>query len=209
VTDTGTGMTPDVLHRAFEPFFTTKEIGKGTGLGLAMVYGATRQMGGAATIESTVGQGTEVSLWLPATAAPDSADQPAEAPFRVAQAAQQTELIFVEDDAIVSMATAEMMREAGYRVHEAARGEHAVRLLEQHPDVHLLVTDVGLPGMSGHALATEARRRRPKIKILFITGHDRSTGDERVPEGPTTEYLGKPYQPEELFRALRRLEAAD
>ncbi len=204
VADTGVGMTPDVLQHAFEPFFTTKEIGKGTGLGLSMVYGALRQMGGAAAIESEPQRGTSVRLWLPGAAAPERAS--GEVADVTPQAVEPgTELIFVEDDVIVSMSTTEMLREAGYRVHEAGRGEKALQLLESHPGVRVLVTDVGLPGMNGHELALESRRRRPGLKILFITGHDRSRGDERIPPGFDTEYLGKPYQPEDLFAALRRL----
>jgi CheY-like chemotaxis protein len=205
VADNGTGMPPEVLERAFEPFFTTKDIGKGTGLGLAMVYGALRQMLGGATIDSEPGRGTAVQLWLRPTAPPERHSADVERTEPLPPAVLGTELILVEDDAIVSMATAEILREAGYTVHEASRAERALQLLDRHPGVAALVTDVGLPGMDGHELALESRRRRPGLKVLFITGHDRSAGSERGQLGPDTEYLDKPYQPEALFAALRRL----
>ena len=205
VADNGPGMAPHVLTRAFEPFFTTKDIGKGTGLGLSMVHGAIHQMGGDVEIESDLGRGTTVRLWLPVAAPPEAPAAEAAQPPAAAPRKSGTELILVEDDAIVSMATAEMLQDAGYRVHEAGRGEHALQLLDLHPGARVLVTDVGLPGMNGHELALESRRRRPDIKVLFITGHDRSAEAARLTRDADTEFLGKPYQPEDLFEALRRL----
>jgi PAS domain S-box-containing protein len=207
IVDSGLGMKPDVLAHAFEPFFTTKEIGKGTGLGLSMVYGTVRQLGGEVTLESTVGRGTTVRLFLPAAAAPPAAEErPAvAAPARPADALP---LLFVEDDAIVSLSAVELLEEAGYRVHAAGRGEEALALLDRHADIGVLVTDIGLPGMNGQELAAEARRRRPGLKVLFITGYDRTGKLGRAGEEPDTLYLVKPYEPAQMFDALRRLTEA-
>jgi CheY-like chemotaxis protein len=204
IVDTGLGMKPEVMARAFEPFFTTKEIGKGTGLGLSMVYGAVRQLGGEVTLESTVGRGTTVRLFLPAadrlqlSAGERDKAAPARAPTGMP-------LLFVEDDAIVSMSAVELLEDAGYRVHAAARGDAALALLERHADIGVLVTDIGLPGMNGQELAREARRRRPGVKVLFITGYDRSGTLGQNAADSDTMHLVKPYEPGELFAALRRL----
>jgi CheY-like chemotaxis protein len=206
VSDTGTGMTPEILARAFEPFFTTKEIGKGTGLGLSMVYSATRQMGGAVDIASAPGRGTTVRLVLPAARM-----APAEArlevrgqPAAVQRAAPSGPLLYVEDDALVSLATVDLLEGAGYAIHAAPDAGRALALLDAHPELELMVTDIGLPGMSGHELAAEARRRRPRLKVLFLTGHDR-TRAPGTPADARTRYLGKPYLDSDLFEALRQL----
>jgi CheY-like chemotaxis protein len=205
IVDTGLGMKPDVLEHAFEPFFTTKEIGKGTGLGLSMVYGTVRQLGGEVTLESTVGRGTTVRVFLPAAPAPvpSAKEKPAASP--PAPRAASLPLLFVEDDAIVNLSAVELLEEAGYRVHAATRGEEALALLDRHADVAVLVTDIGLPGMNGQELAAEARRRRPGLRVLFITGYDRTGKLGQEPPEPDTIYIVKPYEPAELFDALRRL----
>ncbi len=202
IVDTGLGMEPDVLQHAFEPFFTTKEIGKGTGLGLSMVYGAVRQLGGEVVLESTVGRGTSVRLYLPAAAAlaPARPDRAESAP-----AAQGLPLLFVEDDAIINLSASELLESAGYHVHAVGRADEALDLLDRHGDIHLLVTDIGLPGMNGQELAAEARRRRPGLKVLFVTGYDRTgTLGQNAPDADTL-YLVKPYEPGQLFDALTRL----
>jgi PAS domain S-box-containing protein len=202
IVDTGFGMEPDVLQHAFEPFFTTKDIGKGTGLGLSMVYGAVRQLGGEVVLESTVGRGTSVRLFLPAAATLAPAK-----PERIerALAPQGLPLLFVEDDAIVNMSASELLESAGYRVHAAGRADEALALLDRHGDIRLLVTDIGLPGMNGQELAAEARRRRPGLKVLFVTGYDRTgTHGQSAPDKDTL-YLVKPYEPGQLFDALSRL----
>ncbi len=207
VADTGTGMPPEILQHAFEPFFTTKEIGRGTGLGLAMVYGALRQMQGDATIESAPDIGTTVRLWLPVqtSGATVAAEPPPEPP--AAENARGAELIFVEDDPIVSLSAIELLESAGYRVHEASRADQALALIDRHKDVDILVTDVGLPGMNGQELVAEARRRRPHLRVLFITGYDRTGTLGHTALAPHTAHIGKPYQPTELFEALRKLRA--
>jgi CheY-like chemotaxis protein len=206
VSDTGVGMAPETAARAFEPFFTTKEIGKGTGLGLSMVYSATRQMGGDAAIESTPGEGTSVRLTLPAAAPMEAGVEDEPAAARPDEA--QTEVLYVEDNLLVSLATVDMLEDAGYSIHPAPDARRALAILEAHPAIELMVTDVGLPGMDGHELAAEARRLRPDLKVLFLTGYDPSQWSGDRTQGPGTSYLGKPYQEQDLLGALRRLAAA-
>jgi signal transduction histidine kinase len=209
VTDTGEGMSPEVLARACEPFFTTKAIGKGTGLGLSMVYSTTRQMGGDLEIDSRPGEGTAVRLILPAAAQrrPDAAVAPEAAAAAGLPNAGRSAILYVEDDVLVSLATRDLLEEAGYVIHTAPDAMRALHVLDDHPDIDLLVTDIGLPGMDGHELAAQVRRRRPDLKVLFLSGYDRSqlVG---APADPRTEHLGKPYAEASLFEALRRLGGA-
>jgi nitrogen-specific signal transduction histidine kinase/CheY-like chemotaxis protein len=206
ITDTGEGMTPDVLARAFEPFFTTKEIGKGTGLGLSMVYSAMQQMAGDVAIESRPGEGTTVRLLLPAAARPPlerrvAAERP---PAVKLPEASPVTLLYVEDDPLVSLATLDLLEGAGYTVHAAPEAERALTILDEHPEIDLMVTDIGLPGMDGHTLAAEARRRRPDLKLVFLTGYDRSGPLADLADARTA-YLGKPYPEAELLNAVTRL----
>ncbi len=206
VSDTGIGMPPEVQARAFEPFFTTKELGKGTGLGLSMVYSAMRQMGGDAAIESAPGQGTTVRLVLPAVDPPSASDAPASAAAAPAAGARaKPAVLYVEDEALVRMATVDLLESAGYAVRAAADAERALALLAAQPDITLMVTDIGLPGMNGHALAAEARRRRPGLKVVFLTGYDRDKAGDASRRDPDVRHLDKPYQPEDLFKALGEL----
>jgi PAS domain S-box-containing protein len=206
ISDTGIGMPPEVLARAFEPFFTTKEIGKGTGLGLSMVYSAIRQMGGEVTMTSEPGKGTTVRLLLPALDPPAShaADTPAPTPERIAE---PVKILYVEDEPLVRLATIDLLTSAGYSVSEAPDAERALTLLEGDSEIGVMVTDVGLPGMNGHELAAEARRRRPGLKVVFLTGYDRDSATETLRRDPAIRYLDKPYQPGDLFRALAELSA--
>jgi signal transduction histidine kinase/CheY-like chemotaxis protein len=208
VADTGTGMTPEVLRQAFEPFFTTKEIGKGTGLGLSMVLGAMRQIGGDVTIDSAPGRGTTVRLYFPCAAAPSAEGAGAEPAGGGESSGAAIPVLFVEDDLLINVSTAELLEGAGYVVHAAARADQALALLDAHPEIRLLITDIGLPQVSGRALADEARRRRPGLKVLFVTGYDRTGLGEAVPPDPAVAYLAKPYQTAELFAAIKRLRQA-
>jgi CheY-like chemotaxis protein len=209
VTDTGAGMSPEVLARAFEPFFTTKEIGKGTGLGLSMVYSTVQQMGGDIEIASRPGDGTSVRLMLPAAPVARSgpAMQPQAVPAATPRDTESIPVLYVEDDALVSAATVDILEPAGYLIHAVPDGTRALEVLEAHPEIRLLVTDIGLPGMDGHELAAEARRCQPRLKVLFLTGYDRTRALGQ-PEDPLTKYLGKPYQESELLETLRRLSSA-
>jgi PAS domain S-box-containing protein len=212
VSDTGVGMTPEVRARAFEPFFTTKELGKGTGLGLSMVYSAMRQVGGDVSIASEPGKGTSVRLLLPAIDPPAAARGDAAAPPLAAAPAPGTTLLYVEDEALVRLATVDLLESAGYTVLHAADAERGLALLERHSEVRVLVTDIGLPGMNGHALAAAARRARPGLKVVFLTGYDRNraglpAGTGAQPRDAATRYLDKPYLQDDLFRALAELAA--
>jgi CheY-like chemotaxis protein len=206
VSDTGVGMTPEILQHAFEPFFTTKEIGKGTGLGLAMVYGVTRQLAGDVTIRSEPGKGTTVRIILPVSdvapyAVPEADTMPADTPVSTGP----VDVLYVEDDALVGMATASILENAGFLVHQAMNGEQALASLAQHPQIKLLVTDIGLPGMNGHELVSRARQLSPEIGVLFVTGYDRTGIAGQVTAIPRTDYIDKPYDPEQLVQKARRL----
>jgi PAS domain S-box-containing protein len=174
VSDTGSGMTKEVLERAFEPFFTTKEVGRGTGLGLSQVYGFVAQSGGHVKIQSEAGEGTAVRIYLPHLAGAAAAEPPEAGPDTPKGRNTETVLV-VEDDQDVRRYTVEVVRELGYQVIGAPDGPSALDLLRRRDaPVTLLFTDVVLPGgMDGRELAAEARRRHPELKVLFTTGYAR------------------------------------
>ncbi|MET0657261.1 MAG: PAS domain-containing protein, partial [Steroidobacteraceae bacterium] len=170
ISDTGTGMPPEVLERAFDPFFTTKPVGQGTGLGLSMIYGFVKQSRGHVRLESELGAGTPVALLLPRFAgelldvkAPPVAELP------LAQAGET--VLIVEDDTAVRMLVVDVLEELGYHFIEAADSTTAIPVLQSTQPVDLLITDVGLPGMSGREIAHVARKSRSDLKVLFITGY--------------------------------------
>jgi signal transduction histidine kinase len=175
VTDTGSGMSKEVLANAFEPFFTTKDIGHGTGLGLSQVYGFVKQSGGHIKIYSEIGLGTTVKLYLPRLMTSgndaDSVAQPVPPP----RATLAETILVVEDEEGVRTFTVEMLRELGYHVVDAADGQAALALIDADPAIRLLFTDVGLPGgMNGRELADEVLKRRPDLKVLFTSGYTRN-----------------------------------
>ncbi|MGV2080122.1 MULTISPECIES: hybrid sensor histidine kinase/response regulator [unclassified Rhizobium] len=172
VSDTGTGMSPDVIERAFDPFFTTKPTGQGTGLGLSMVYGFAGQSGGAARIYSEVGKGTMICIYLPrhVSAAVEEHIPLVDAPPPAA--VDQLTVLVVDDEPLVRMVAVEILEELGYSVMEAEDGPSALKTLTLRPDIDILVTDVGLPnGMNGRQLADAVRVQRPELPILFVTGY--------------------------------------
>jgi signal transduction histidine kinase len=200
VHDTGTGMTPEVAARATEPFFTTKEVGKGTGLGLSQVYGFAKQSNGFISIESVPGMGTMVSLYLPrAEGTAVEADLPAE---EVLVSGNETILVVEDDDGVRSLVV-EALVNCGYRTCEARSGAEALDVLRAEA-VDLMLTDAIMPGMSGAELMIEARRLRPKLKLLLTSGYsviETSLADvgENVP------LLKKPYNLTELYRLTREV----
>ncbi|UPG74459.1 histidine kinase famiy protein [Roseomonas gilardii subsp. gilardii] len=205
VSDNGEGMPQEVLSRVMEPFFTTKEEGKGSGLGLSMVYGFMKQSGGAVRIRSTVGQGTVVSLVFPVTeqeAAPGAAPRPA----RREDLAHGETILVVEDRAEVAELARLLLEDAGYGVLVAGNGREGLQRLEQAGRVDLLFTDLIMPGgMNGVALAREARRRRPHLKVLLTTGYAEA-GMERQDVGSSGfELINKPYRRAELLRRVRQV----
>lgn len=171
VTDTGKGMTEEILAHALEPFFTTKDIGHGTGLGRPQVYGFVRQSGGDFTLESKVGKGTTATLYLPRYRGEEPMAVP-DGPAEKTIAGGNETVLVVEDDQDVRMHTSMILTELGYNVLQAENGPSALRILESSQDVALLFTDVGLPGgLSGRRLGDEARRRYPRTRILYTTGY--------------------------------------
>jgi signal transduction histidine kinase/CheY-like chemotaxis protein len=176
LSDTGTGMTPDVQARAFEPYFTTKEAGSGSGLGLSQVYGFAKQSAGAATIESSPGKGTSITLSLPrATATPGMAQPPAGPD--PAPEPSSARILFVEDDAEVAQSTAELLQDIGYRPVEARDAESALLAFERDPTIVLVLTDIVMPGrLNGLELARTLRQRRPQLPVLLATGYSEYAG---------------------------------
>jgi PAS domain S-box-containing protein len=200
VIDDGPGMSPDVLARAFEPFFSTKPVGKGSGLGLAMVYGFARQSGGGVRLLSAPGEGTTVELLLRRAAAAASGPAPAE-PAR-APGGSETVLV-VEDDDDVRVTTVAVLADLGYRVFDARDARSALAVLEREPQVDLLLTDIVLRGgMRGTDLAVEATRRRPRLRVIYATGFADARG--LVRQGlPGGDPLWKPIDPRELAARVR------
>ena len=210
VTDSGTGMSRDVLERAFEPFYTTKPVGMGTGLGLSMVYGFVKQSNGHIKIYSEVGEGTTIKLYFPRVneqrALPDwSADQ--KLPLRETPGARGEEsILLVEDDEAVSRFAGEVLSEHGYTVHAAGDAAAALRILDAQPGICLLFTDVVLPGgMNGRQLAEEALRRRPKLKVLYATGYTRNAIIHQGRLDAEMELLTKPFTAEAMARKIRQI----
>ena len=192
VTDTGTGMSADVIAHAFEPFYTTKPIGQGTGLGLSQVYGFVKQSGGHVKLYSEVGEGTTVKIYLPRMTEADAEEE--QTPFSSPPTGGRHEVILVvEDDDDVRLFTTESLRDLGFTVREANDGPSALKQLEQHPDVQLIFTDVGLPGMNGAQLVAAARALRPDIKVLFTTGYARNAIVHQGRLDAGVELITKPF----------------
>ncbi|CAO3405279.1 response regulator [Azospirillum palustre] len=212
VRDSGTGMPPDVLARACDPFFTTKPVGQGSGLGLSMVHGLTAQSGGGIRLESHPGLGTAVTLYLPHAPAKslaeirpgsraDAPGGPAAStgtePLPVPSAALR--ILLVEDDALVRMANAAVLDEAGLMVSEAASGEEALALLEADEDIGVLVTDFAMPGMTGADLTRLVRHHRPGLPVLIVTGYAEKAVLQDLGREPGIRILSKPIPPSALI----------
>jgi len=202
VTDTGTGMPPDIVAKAFDPFFTTKAAGKGTGLGLSQVFGFVKQSNGHIKIYSEVGHGTTIKIYLPRFhgAAPSAKPQrKSELPL----ASGREVILLVEDDEQVLSLTAQTLRDLGYQVIETPTAEQALTALDSHPEICLLFTDVVLPELNGRRLAEEARRRRPDLKVLFTTGYARNAIVHNGILDPDVNLLQKPASMEQLAAKVR------
>ena len=200
VADTGIGMDAATLARLFEPFFTTKEHGKGTGLGLATVYGIVKQSGGGIVVDSAPGRGATFRICLPQVSGITRADQ-----SRAPTAARTGETILVvEDEDGVRHTTRRMLESTGYRVLTAANGAEALELLERHArPVHLMLTDVVMPGMSGPDMERLATRIRPAMRVLYMSGHTDNDALRHAILHSATHFIGKPFTREELVRAVR------
>ena len=203
VTDNGCGMTSEVKARAFDPFFTTKDVGHGTGLGLSQVYGFIKQSRGHVKIYSEVGEGTTIKLYLPR--AHTSAEREDDVlPEALSRGSTSETVLVVEDDTDVRTYTCETLRELGYAVVEAENGSVGVTFARQEPRDSVLFTDVGLPGgMNGRQLADEARRRHPKLKVLFTTGYARNAIVHEGRLDPGVEVVTKPFSQAALSSKLR------
>ena len=206
VTDTGTGMTPDVIAKAFDPFFTTKPIGEGTGLGLSMVYGFARQSGGQVRIYSELGQGTTMCLYLPRHTEEDTADEEVELPTNTDGVGGGEVVLVIDDDPTIRMLVGEVLAESGYAVIEAPDGSAGLKVLDSNARIDLLITDVGLPGgMNGRQVADAARVSRPSLKVLFITGYAENAviGQSRLENGMFV--MTKPFQMDMLAHRIREI----
>ena len=206
VSDTGTGMSPEVAARAFDPFYTTKPIGMGTGLGLSMIYGFVRQSGGQARIYSEVGQGTMVCLYLPRhLGEAEEAELPPETDAALRAEAGWTVLV-VDDEPTVRMLVSDVLSDLGYAAIEAEDGASALRVLQSDARVDLLVSDVGLPGgMNGRQVADAGRQTRPGLKVLFITGYAENAVLSHGHLDPGMHVLTKPFAMDALAERIRDL----
>ena len=206
ITDTGTGMTPDVVGRVFEPFFTTKPLGQGTGLGLSMVYGFAKQSNGYTRIESEPGRGTSVHIYLPRAHGIVEQEPGVVLSLADHSVSSGETVLVVDDEPVMRMLIGDMLRDLGFSVLEAADGAEGLRVLQSGQIVDLLISDVGLPGgMNGRQLADAARVQRPQLKVLFITGY---AGSMLIGDGvldPAMHIITKPFPLEVLAAKIREM----
>ncbi|MCW8156062.1 PAS domain S-box protein [Stutzerimonas stutzeri] len=205
VADNGAGMSAQTIAKAFDPFFTTKPIGQGTGLGLSMVYGFAKQTGGHVRIDSKLGEGTRVTLYLPRNQTEGDVEPATKQQLDAPSATNGEIVLVVEDEAAVRMLVVEVLHELGYQVLEACDATSALPYLHGDQRLDLLVSDFGLPGLNGRQLVESAREHRPELKVLFITGY---VPDEEMRNdflGPGMDILAKPFSIDILAARIRRL----
>ncbi|MFC4175156.1 cell cycle histidine kinase CckA [Microvirga sp. GCM10011540] len=211
VSDTGTGMTPDIVEKIFEPFFTTKEVGKGTGLGLSTVFGIVKQSGGFIDVDSKVGQGTTFRIYLPRHAAAEVEARPEEAKAEAAKkpAADMTgqgTILLVEDEDPVRAVNARALTARGYTVLEAASGVEALQVIEERGEpVDLVVSDVVMPEMDGPTLLGELRKLYPDLKVIFVSGYAEDAFRKNLPEGEEFNFLPKPFSLRQLVEIVKQV----
>ena len=196
-------MPPNVKARAFDPFYTTKPIGKGTGLGLSMIYGFVRQSDGAVTIDSELGKGTSIEICLPRYKG-DLVDAPAAESSGDHRAEANEVVLIVEDEAVVRLLIVETLNDLGYQALETADSAAALRILQSPQRVDLLVSDIGLPGLNGRQLADAARVKRPRLKVLFVTGYAENAAGSSFLE-PDMEMIAKPFTMDMLASKIREM----
>ena len=199
VSDNGTGMSDEVRRKAFEPFFTTKEVGKGSGLGLSQVVGFAKQSNGGVSVDTQLGRGASIYIYLPRARSAVSDDVPAAIAHEIIDTAGAIILV-VDDDEAVREITAAMLRELGYRVHEAGSGAAALELLSREPRIDLMLVDFAMPGMSGADVARRVRSTKPLMPTLFITGFADRSALDGVSE---THIISKPFHRHELAHKVR------
>jgi CheY-like chemotaxis protein len=203
VADSGTGMAPEVIEHAFEPFFTTKDVGRGTGLGLSMVYGFVKQSGGHVSIYSEIGHGTSIRLYLPRASGPAETQQ-AYSPVVDHKLAGCETILVVEDDKAVRTIATNILQGLGYAVREAEDGQTALGILQSPASIDLLFTDLIMPnGMSGQDLLRKAREHRPELRALFTSGYSEQFLKDRGSIEADVPVLGKPYRRQKLAVAIR------
>jgi PAS domain S-box-containing protein len=205
VSDTGCGMTSDVVEHAFDPFFTTKPLGEGTGLGLSMIHGFARQSGGQVRIYSEVGKGTTMCVYLPRDTS-EGVEESNALTVEVPGGGQGEIILVVDDEPTLRLVIAEMLQDAGYRAVVASDGKSAMRILDSQTRVDLLITDVGLPGgMNGRQVCDAARITRPALKVLFITGYaeNAAIGEGRLLPGMSV--LTKPFPMRSMIEKVRQM----
>ncbi|WP_458094779.1 PAS domain S-box protein [Roseomonas sp. WA12] len=206
VSDTGTGMAPEVAARAFDPFFTTKPIGQGTGLGLSMIYGFVRQSGGQVRIYSELEQGTTMCLYLPRHHGAEAPDAPEAARADAPRAERGETVLVVDDEPVVRMLVTEVLEDLGYTAIEAGDGASALRVLRSDARIDLLITDVGLPGgMNGRQVADAARVMRPGLRVLFVTGYAENAALGHGHLEPGMHVLTKPFALDALASRIGQL----
>ena len=205
VTDNGTGMDAATLAKAFDPFFTTKPLGQGTGLGLSMIYGFAHQSGGEVKIQSQLGKGTIVKLYLPRyLGEADAADPAIDGKTAETTGTGETVLV-VEDEPVVRALILEILADLGYQALEAADGPSGLAILLSEARIDLLVSDVGLPGLNGRQLADAARLVRPNLKVLFMTGYAESMVGAAASLAPGMTVITKPFAMEVLASRIRAI----
>jgi PAS domain S-box-containing protein len=206
ISDTGMGMSPDLISRVFEPFFTTKPLGQGTGLGLSMVYGFAKQSEGHVRIYSEEGKGTTVKLYLPRYRGADNEEEDAQAQVIEAPRAEAGETVLVvEDEPVIRDLIIEVLGDLGYQALEAGDGPSGLKILQSKRRIDLLITDVGLPGLNGRQLADQARERRPDLKVLFITGYAENATLANGFLEPGMAMMTKPFAVDALARKIGQL----
>lgn len=204
ITDSGVGISDETLPNIFEPFFTTKEQGDGTGLGLATVYGIVRQSGGWIEVSSVLGQGSRFCIYLPRIVAGTAEDQPV--PAAAAEIRGEETILLVEDQEEVRKYVATILRSYGYQVLESSGAAEASLIAQEHPhDIHILLTDVIMPGMNGKELADRIRRLRPKLKVIFMSGYPADMIARRGVLEQDVAYLPKPFTPNGLAAKIREV----
>jgi CheY-like chemotaxis protein len=200
VSDTGTGMAEDIRAKVFEPFFTTKGPSKGSGLGLSQVLGFAKQSGGGVRIESRVGEGTSVYIYLPRADGERVDERPVAARISAAGAFTGASILLVDDDNAVREVTRAMLHELGYAVLEAGSGGAALDVLSREPKIDLMIVDFAMPGMNGAEVARQVQAKRPSLPILFVTGFSDRSGMAGVDEAYV---LAKPFVYDELASKVR------
>jgi CheY-like chemotaxis protein len=205
VSDSGIGMDQATLSRIFEPFFTTKQVGVGTGLGLAMVYGVVKQSGGFIWAYSEPGMGTSFKIYLPRVPGEDSESEMAQAASALSEGGSET-ILLVEDEPMVLNLTTSILKNAGYKVVTASTPRQALEKMAHQTDpVHIMITDVVMPGMSGPTLANTLVSEYPEMKIIFMSGYTDAAVVENRFIQPGSVFLQKPFSPDALKAKIREL----